>query len=128
MSIDGKNPWDNLDVSHSQAKERRGHLLELIDSIDGALRPGIVFDDWMRGLFSKKAFSNADRQLYYTALLTWMRLRGWIQPVLQRSPQRAIAVLCLGPVTAFYDRPMLEELGWATPRPLADLLSVDGWD
>ena len=39
-----------------------------------------------------------------------------------------IAVLCLGPVTAFYDRPMLEELGWATPRPLTDLLSVDGWD
>lgn len=38
-----------------------------------------------------------------------------------------IAVLCLGPVTDFYDRPMLEELGWATPRPLADLLSVDGW-
>lgn len=96
MVIDGKNPWDGLDASLTLAKERRGHLLELIDSIDGALRPGVAFDDWMRGLFSKKAFSNSDRQLYYTALLTWMRLRGWIQPVLQRSPQRGIAVLCLG--------------------------------
>ena len=38
-----------------------------------------------------------------------------------------VAVLCLGPVTEFYDRPMLEEVGWATPRPLTELVSVDGW-
>jgi 5,6-dimethylbenzimidazole synthase len=38
-----------------------------------------------------------------------------------------VAVLCLGPVDEFYDRPMLEELGWAAARPLADLVSVNGW-
>jgi 5,6-dimethylbenzimidazole synthase len=38
-----------------------------------------------------------------------------------------IAVLCLGPVDEFYERPMLEETGWATPRPLTELVSVDGW-
>jgi 5,6-dimethylbenzimidazole synthase len=34
-----------------------------------------------------------------------------------------IAVLCLGPVPEFYPRPMLQELGWAEPRPLSDLIS-----
>lgn len=38
-----------------------------------------------------------------------------------------IAVLCLGPVERFYERPMLEEQGWATVRPLAELVSTDRW-
>jgi 5,6-dimethylbenzimidazole synthase len=38
-----------------------------------------------------------------------------------------IAVLCLGPVEAFYPRPMLEEQGWAFRRPLDELWSVNGW-
>ena len=37
-----------------------------------------------------------------------------------------IAVLCLGPVEEFYPRPMLEAEGWAAPRPLDELISVDG--
>lgn len=40
---------------------------------------------------------------------------------------RPVAVLCLGPVKAFYPRPMLEEEGWAEARPLADLLFTDRW-
>nr|WP_067294758.1 5,6-dimethylbenzimidazole synthase [Marinobacterium profundum] len=39
-----------------------------------------------------------------------------------------VAVLCLGQVEAFYPRPMLQDSGWAEPRPLTDLLSTDGWD
>lgn len=39
-----------------------------------------------------------------------------------------VAVLCLGPVERFYDRPMLEAERWTSPRPLEDLLSEDGWD
>ncbi|AQZ96045.1 5,6-dimethylbenzimidazole synthase [Halopseudomonas phragmitis] len=38
-----------------------------------------------------------------------------------------VAILCLGPVTAFYDQPMLVEQGWAAPRPLAELLYTDHW-
>jgi 5,6-dimethylbenzimidazole synthase len=38
-----------------------------------------------------------------------------------------VAVLCLGPVEAFYPRPMLQDSGWAKPRPLHELLSTDGW-
>lgn len=39
-----------------------------------------------------------------------------------------IAVLCLGPVDAFYARPMLEEEGWARVRPLSELLIENSWD
>ncbi len=36
---------------------------------------------------------------------------------------RPIAVLCLGHVAEFYDRPMLEAEGWAQGKPLADFVS-----
>ncbi|QOT81111.1 5,6-dimethylbenzimidazole synthase [Cupriavidus basilensis] len=39
-----------------------------------------------------------------------------------------IAILCLGPVQAFYPAPMLELEGWRQGRPLADLMSTDTWD
>ena len=40
---------------------------------------------------------------------------------------KPLAVLCLGPVTAFYDAPMLVQQGWAEPRPLGELLFQDQW-
>ena len=38
-----------------------------------------------------------------------------------------MAVLCLGPVHEFYERPMLVEEGWASERPLAELVFTDSW-
>lgn len=38
-----------------------------------------------------------------------------------------MAVLCLGHVPAFYERPMLEEEQWATRQSLADLVYQDRW-
>lgn len=40
---------------------------------------------------------------------------------------RPVAVLCLGPVDAFYARPMLEELGWTQGKPLDELIFTDSW-
>lgn len=40
---------------------------------------------------------------------------------------KPIAILCLGHVEAFYPRPMLEQEGWATGRPLQELLFEDSW-
>jgi len=40
---------------------------------------------------------------------------------------KAVAILCLGPVTEFYPAPMLELEGWATVRPLSELLYSDRW-
>ena len=36
-----------------------------------------------------------------------------------------MALLCLGPVPAFYEAPMLEQTGWRQARPLADFVQVD---
>ena len=40
---------------------------------------------------------------------------------------KPLAILCLGPVTEFYREPMLVREGWATPRPLQELLFTDSW-
>ncbi|OLU33372.1 5,6-dimethylbenzimidazole synthase [Pseudomonas sp. PA27(2017)] len=41
---------------------------------------------------------------------------------------KPVAVLCLGPVQAFYPAPMLAQEGWAQVRPLHELLFEDRWD
>jgi 5,6-dimethylbenzimidazole synthase len=38
-----------------------------------------------------------------------------------------VAILCLGPVPEFPDRPSLELDGWALGRPLSDFVSENGW-
>lgn len=43
------------------------------------------------------------------------------------SGSQPIAILCLGPVHAFYPAPMLELEDWRHGRPLDALLSTDGW-
>ncbi|MCP5159104.1 MAG: 5,6-dimethylbenzimidazole synthase [Gammaproteobacteria bacterium] len=43
------------------------------------------------------------------------------------SGARPIAVLCLGPVERFYDKPMLEQEGWAQRQPLSELVSENSW-
>jgi len=39
-----------------------------------------------------------------------------------------VAVLCLGPVPAFYESPMLEQQGWRQGRPLSDFVRTDAWE
>lgn len=45
-------------------------------------------------------------------------------------PEQAqpVALLCLGPVREFYERPMLEQLNWRQGRSLQELLMQDRWD
>jgi 5,6-dimethylbenzimidazole synthase len=38
-----------------------------------------------------------------------------------------VAILCLGPVPEFPDRPALEIDRWAFGRPLAEFVSENGW-
>ncbi|TBU97334.1 5,6-dimethylbenzimidazole synthase [Stutzerimonas kirkiae] len=40
---------------------------------------------------------------------------------------KPVAIICLGPVQAFYPAPMLALEGWRQPRPLAELLFEDAW-
>lgn len=41
---------------------------------------------------------------------------------------KPVAVLCLGPVAAFYEQPMLQQEHWANRAPLAAMLFEDAWD
>lgn len=41
---------------------------------------------------------------------------------------KPIAILCLGPVEAFYPEPMLEQTGWRQRQPLQQLIFEDHWD
>jgi 5,6-dimethylbenzimidazole synthase len=61
---------------------------------------------------------------------------GWVsifepRPLaeLLHMPEEAepVAVLCLGPVPEFPDRPALETDRWAFARPLAEFVSENGW-
>ena len=61
---------------------------------------------------------------------------GWVSffdPIelaaLLKCPRGAkpIALLCLGPVDAFYSRPMLEEVGWRQARPLRASIFENYW-
>ena len=40
---------------------------------------------------------------------------------------KPLAILCLGPVTAFYPAPMLVLEGWAQARPLSEMLYENYW-
>lgn len=40
---------------------------------------------------------------------------------------KPLAVLCVGPVKAFYPAPMLSLEGWAQPRPLSEMLYENRW-
>ncbi|MCW2747635.1 MAG: hypothetical protein JWP10_777 [Nocardioidaceae bacterium] len=60
----------------------------------------------------------------------WVSLfdSGRLATLLDMPPgAEPIAILCLGPVDEFYPRPMLESEGWATKRPLEDMLYEDLW-
>ncbi|AXK40554.1 5,6-dimethylbenzimidazole synthase [Crenobacter cavernae] len=61
---------------------------------------------------------------------------GWVSlfdpaalgELLQLPPgAKAVAILCLGHVDAFYAKPMLEQEDWASRQPLAALLSENYW-
>jgi 16S rRNA C967 or C1407 C5-methylase (RsmB/RsmF family) len=84
------------DSDSGRAVEYRRQLLEMIDSIDAALRPGFDFDGWLRAAFSRQLdFGARERQQLRAALMTWTRFRGWLEPLLVKDPEKAVAILCL---------------------------------
>ncbi|MEO6118213.1 MAG: 5,6-dimethylbenzimidazole synthase [Methylotenera sp.] len=44
------------------------------------------------------------------------------------SDAKPIAVLCLGHVSSFYKEPMLVETGWATAKPLDEMVMENTWN
>lgn len=100
-------------------------------------------DDRDRHVFGRRTLPQMDLASVSCAIQNlWLAARaeglgvGWVSLF---DPQRLaallgmppgaepVAVLCLGPVPEFPDRPALELDGWATPRPLSEFVCENRW-
>lgn len=102
-----------------------------------------LMDDRERHIFGRRTLPEMDLASLSCAIQNlWLAARveglgmGWVSlfepqalaDLLQMPPgAKPLAVLCLGPVEAFYDAPMLELEGWATAGPLSDMLFENHW-
>ncbi|WP_036453905.1 5,6-dimethylbenzimidazole synthase [Mycolicibacterium smegmatis] len=96
-----------------------------------------------RHVFGRRTLPNMDLASVSCAIQNmWLAARaeglgmGWVsifepQPLaeLLGMPDGAepVAILCLGPVPEFPDRPVLEIEHWTTGRPLPEFVSENGW-
>ena len=100
-------------------------------------------DDRERHIFGRRTLPEMDLASLSCAIQNlWLAARadglglGWVSVF---EPQaladllgmpagaKPLAVLCLGPVQAFYPAPMLVLEGWAQARPLSDMLYENYW-
>ena len=126
--------------------ERRDEFMRL--KVQGILDCAEVIvaalaDDRDRHVFGRRTMPHMDLASVACAIQNlWLASRaegigmGWVSlfdPAVVVSelgmPADAepVGILCLGPVERFYDRPMLEQEHWTSPRPLAELLSENVW-
>ncbi|MDE1168945.1 MAG: 5,6-dimethylbenzimidazole synthase [Pseudomonas sp.] len=102
-----------------------------------------LMDDRERHIFGRRTLPEMDMASLSCAIQNlWLAARaeglgmGWVSLF---EPQaladllglpagaKPLAVLCLGPVAEFYPAPMLVLEGWATERPLSELLYENQW-
>ncbi|MFK0090091.1 5,6-dimethylbenzimidazole synthase [Pseudomonas sp. NPDC090755] len=102
-----------------------------------------LMDDREKHIFGRRTLPEMDLASLSCAIQNlWLAARaeglgmGWVslfEPValaaLLGMPAGAkpLAILCLGPVQAFYPAPMLALEGWTTVRPLSDMLFENQW-
>jgi 5,6-dimethylbenzimidazole synthase len=102
-----------------------------------------LMDDRERHIFGRRTLPEMDLASVSCAIQNlWLASRaeglgmGWVSLFEPRAladlldmPEGAkpVAVLCLGPVRAFYPAPMLVLEGWAQARPLSELLYENVW-
>ncbi|MFK8328944.1 5,6-dimethylbenzimidazole synthase [Pseudomonas sp. BJa5] len=102
-----------------------------------------LMDDREKHIFGRRTLPEMDLASLSCAIQNlWLAARaeglgmGWVSlfepaalAALLGMPAGAkpLAILCLGPVQAFYPAPMLALEGWATVRPLSDMLFENQW-
>lgn len=100
-------------------------------------------DDRERHIFGRRTLPEMDMASLSCAIQNlWLAARaeglgmGWVslfepQALSQLlglpAGAKPLAILCLGPVEAFYPAPMLALEGWAEPKPLSDMLYENHW-
>ena len=109
----------------------------------GELLVATLCDDREKHVFGRRTLPEMDLASVSCAIQNiWLAARaegigmGWVSlfdpeklATLLKIPKGAkpIAILCLGYVNSFYKEPMLVEEGWATEKPLADMLMENHW-
>lgn len=100
-------------------------------------------DDRERHVFGRRTLPQMDLASVSCAIQNlWLAARaeglgvGWVSlfdpdrlAALLKMPEGAepVAILCVGPVPEFPDRPALEIDGWTVARPLADFVDENRW-
>ncbi|WP_421683824.1 5,6-dimethylbenzimidazole synthase [Stutzerimonas urumqiensis] len=126
--------------------ERRAAFMKLkVEGIDqcAELLVAALMDDREPHIFGRRTLPEMDLASVACAIQNlWLCARaeglgmGWVSlfdPLelasLLNMPAGAkpVAILCLGPVAAFYPAPMLALEGWTQPRSLGELIYEDGW-
>lgn len=133
-------------ITAEQLGEREGAFMKL--KLEGLLDAAEVWavalaDGREQHIFGRRTMPHMDLASAACAIQNlWLAARaeglgmGWVSlfdPVavaeLLHMPTGAepIALLCIGPVHAFYEEPMLQQQRWAKRCPLDDLLFEDRW-
>ena len=133
-------------ITAEQLGEREGAFMKL--KLEGLLDAAEVWavalaDRREQHIFGRRTMPHMDLASAACAIQNlWLAARaeglgmGWVSlfdPVavaeLLHMPAGAepIALLCIGPVHAFYEEPMLQQQRWAKRCPLDDLLFEDSW-
>lgn len=109
----------------------------------GELLVAALTDQREQHIFGRRTLPEMDLASVSCAIQNmWLAARaeglgmGWVSifdPIklatLLKMPAGAkpIALLCLGHVNSFYKEPMLIETGWATAKPLAEMVMENSW-
>lgn len=142
---------------HALVDEERGRTAEALGAradeflalkVEGILECAELLvvalgDDRARHVFGRRTMPSMDLASVSCAIQNlWLAARaeglglGWVSLFDPRAlaalldlPDDAepVAVLCLGPVPGFPDRPVLELESWAFGRPLSEFVSENGW-
>lgn len=143
---------------HALVDEERGHTAEALGErgeeflalkVEGILDCAELFVVALRDgrhahVFGRRTLPHMDLASVSCAIQNmWLAARaeglgmGWVSifdphrlATLLDMPSGAepVAVICLGPVPEFPDRPMLELDQWALARPLAEFVAENRWD
>ncbi|WP_292783941.1 5,6-dimethylbenzimidazole synthase [Methylophilus sp. UBA6697] len=109
----------------------------------GELLVATLCDQREKYIFGRRTLPEMDLASVSCAIQNlWLAARaegigmGWVslfdpqklaQLLAMPADAKPVAILCLGYVNAFYKSPMLVEEGWATEKPLSDMLMENGW-
>lgn len=144
--VDEERKHTALAIGEVENTARMAEFMRL--KVEGILDCGEVLvatlcDQREKHIFGRRTLPEMDLASVSCAIQNlWLAARaegigmGWVSMFdpqklaqLLHMPEGAkpVAILCLGYVNTFYKSPMLVEEGWATERPLAEMLMENGW-